>query len=164
VTSGRDCEWWQVWCDEEDRVTNTDFAAQLNVDDYPHPKISTLVLRYRDDAVVEHIYEECDDSENVGRYDYQYWPGTDQPAGMMPGLSVHDLGVHYKSRLVEVPPSTRGPLLEYIPVSMCGSKTSYSELDACFSRHGLAPEWKPLAYMTHSTDFGWVGDDEDVVL
>ena len=166
VSSGRrDCEWWQaVWCDEYDRITNTDFASQINVDKYPHPKMSTLVLRYRDDSVVEYIHEECDDTDEVGRYDYQSWPGTDVPSGTIPGFNVHGLGDHYERRLAEVPPRTRGPLLEYIPVSMCGSETSRGELVACLDRHGLAPGWEPLAHMTHVTDFGWIGVDKDVVL
>ena len=120
VSSGcQDCKWWEAaWCDEYDRLTNTDFALQLNVDTYPHPKMSTLVLRHRDDFVIEYVYEGCDDANEVGRYDYQSWPGTNVPSGTMPGLNVHDLGDHYKRRLAEVPPRTRGPLLEYIPVSM----------------------------------------------
>jgi len=54
ISSGRrDCEWWEAaWCDKYDRITNTDFASQLNVNTYPHQKMSTLVLRYRDDSVV----------------------------------------------------------------------------------------------------------------
>ena len=164
MASGQDCEWWQVWCSSNDRITNTDFAAQLNVDDYPHPKISTLVLRYRDDAVVEYVYEECDDYENVAKYDFQSWPGKDQPAGILPGYNIHDLDEHYERRIMEVPSYIRGPLLDYIAVSMCGSKTSYRALVHCFDRHGLSPEWTPLAYMKHLTDFGSFGDDTDVVL
>ena len=126
--------------------------------------MSTLVLRYRDDSVVEYVYEGCNDANKVGRYDYQSWLGTDVPSGMMPGLNVHNLGYYYERRLVEVPPRTGGPLLEYIPVLMCGSETSRGGLVACLDRHGLAPTWEPLEHMMHMTDFGWIGDDEDVVL
>ena len=126
--------------------------------------MSILVLRQRDDDVIEYIYERCVDDDNIARYDYQYWPHAHQPASILPGYNVHDLEGHYERRLAVVPSRIRGPLLEYVAVSKCGSKTSMDALVDCLYRHGSADEWIPLAHMRHVTDYGSFGDDEDVVL
>jgi len=68
--------------------------------------------------------------------------------------TVHDLEGHYERRLAVVPSSIRGPLLEYVTVSKCGSKTSMDALVDCLYRHGSADEWIPLAHMRHVTNYG----------
>ena len=95
------CSWWQP-CTTRITNTNTDFAAQWNIDDFPHVKQSTLVLRYRDNAIVEYYYMECNDSDNVGQYNFQSWPGSNQPAGVLLD-NIHNLEEHYERRIREVP-------------------------------------------------------------
>lgn len=64
---GNNCNWQeQLWCtptnnNESDKpiITNTDyFAAQINIQDYTHAKMSTLILRHVDEANVEYLYKE----------------------------------------------------------------------------------------------------------
>jgi hypothetical protein len=169
-SSDRVCDWWEVWCKSDENgddrvVTNVDFASRWN--DYPHPKMSVLVLRRRvddDGGGIEYAYEGCVDDDDIARYDHQYWPRADQPARILPGYNVHDLVDHYERRLAMVPSNIRGPLLEYVAISKCGWKTSTDDLVDCLYRHGSAEEWIPLAHMGHVTDYGAFGDDEDVVL
>ena len=158
VKSARDCAWWEVWCNPKEHITNTDFGAKFNANLYPHPKMSTLILRYRDNAVSEYIYKECIDIDNTGKYGFQSWPTYDQPADYLPGFNIHELVTHYQPRLMVVPPSIRGPLLEYSFVSKCGTKSKL-ELAGCLNENRLSPNWTTLAYMNHQSSLG----DNDVV-
>lgn len=148
-----------------ERITNTDFASQWHADDYPHPKQSTLVLRYRDDSKVEHIYKPCDDSKR-GTQNYQYWPSSDQPADMMWPWNIHEIEAHYERRLMKTPSSVRGPLLDYTSVTVCHDD-KIRDISRCLNRYdggmnGLegvsGDNWKPLATMSHVTNW-----DEDTV-
>jgi hypothetical protein len=160
VKSSQDCAWWEVlWCNPKEHITNTDFGSKFNADLYPHPKMSTLILRYRDNAVSEYIYKECTDIDNIGKYGFQSWPTYDQPADYLPGFNIHDLVTHYQPRLMVVPSSIRGPLLDYIFVSKCG-KLSKSALAGCLNENRLTSNWTTLAYMNHQSSLG----DNDVVL
>lgn len=161
------CSWYE-WCDT--RITNTDFAAQWNIDDFPHVKQNTLVLRYRDNAIVEYFFMECNDSDNVGQYNFQSWPGSNQPAGVFLD-NIHNLEEHYERRIREVPLSLRGPLLEYTSVAQCAKNQDLGSINACLDNYdqgmngieGVGPDWQTLAFMDHETDNGMFGVDHDMV-
>ena len=171
-SGGNNCDWWeQLWCtninndsnNNKPVITNTDFAAKINIEDYPHPKMSTLILRYVDGTNVEYVYKECNDDDYIKKYNFQSWPTFDQPSEILPGLNIHELDTHYEPRLLDVPSSIRSQLLDYLYVAMCGKK-SESTIANCLSDYGVTPkEWTMLAYMNHITDYGVVGTDEDVV-
>lgn len=170
IRSGRRCRWWNWWwCNPNDKITNTDFASIWNAGDYPHPKISTLVLRWRDNRRVEYIWKECKDSDKIGQYNFQSWPGEDNAYSIL--NDIHSLDEHYERRLVDVPIAIRGPTLEYASVSMCGYGTSLEEISDCLGNYsggidmglpGVGPEWEAFAFMNHQTDF-LLGTDQDVV-
>eukprot|EP00584_Thalassiosira_punctigera_P006901 CAMPEP_0172527490 /NCGR_PEP_ID=MMETSP1067-20121228/2164_1 /TAXON_ID=265564 ORGANISM="Thalassiosira punctigera, Strain Tpunct2005C2" /NCGR_SAMPLE_ID=MMETSP1067 /ASSEMBLY_ACC=CAM_ASM_000444 /LENGTH=86 /DNA_ID=CAMNT_0013311235 /DNA_START=25 /DNA_END=281 /DNA_ORIENTATION=+ len=86
--------------------------------------MSTLVLRLRDGTAVEYIWKECKDSDGVAQYDFQSWPAARQDALSLFGVSAGDVLLHwpgtYVERLLEVPRSIRGPMVEYASVLACG--------------------------------------------
>ena len=169
---GNNCDWWeQLWCtpinNDSDKpvITNTDFAAKINIQEYPHPKMSTLILRYVDGTNVDYVYKECNNDIHGNKYNFQSWPTSDQPAEILPGLNIHELDTHYKPRLLDVgvPTSISSQLLDYLFVAMCGKK-SESTLADCLTDNGItSEEWTMLAYMNHITDYSIIGTDEDVV-
>ena len=134
-----------------------------------HAKQSTIVLRWKNNAQVQYFYMECDDSDGIATYNYQNWPGENQPAGVID--RIHSLDEHYERRIAEVPPSTRGPLLEYASVSKCGYNYRENDVVTCLRKYnqqmnGLsgiyAYGWEMLAFMNHVHDNGIFGEDNDV--
>lgn len=63
-----------------------------------HAKQSTIVLRWKNNAQVQYFYMECDDSDGIATYNYQNWPGENQPAGVID--RIHSLDEHYERRIV----------------------------------------------------------------
>lgn len=122
-----------------------------------------LILRYRDDSKVEHIYKPCDDSKR-GTQSYQYLPSSDEPANIV--WDIHDIEEHYERRLMKTPSSVRGPLLDYTSVTMCHDD-NIQDISACLEGYergmngleGISEDgWTPLAAMNHVT-----ASDEDSV-
>ncbi len=59
---------------------------------------------------------ECNDSDNVITYNFQWWPG--QSGSFMD--NIHLLDQHYERRIMEVPLNIRGQeLLEYTSAAAC---------------------------------------------
>ncbi|KAL7531030.1 hypothetical protein ACHAXR_003807, partial [Thalassiosira sp. AJA248-18] len=170
ISSGDDCNEGEAGCFRGEHFTNTDFAANFNNNVYPHPKMSTLALRWRDKALVEYIESKCDDAEDVEQYEQQWWPGS-QPAQIQEGQNIHHLAKHYERRLVEVPEDIRGPLLEYASVSAC-HRNSATEVQDCLDAYsgegnmdlpGVGPlGWEVLAFMNHQAQL-MEGIDNDTV-
>ncbi|KAL7550419.1 hypothetical protein ACHAWF_017960 [Thalassiosira exigua] len=174
ISSGdSSCGSWWWWCNRNEHIESTDFAAQINNDNYPQPKMTTLILRVRDSDAFEYEWRECKDSDDASQDAYLWWPTTDQPAGMLPGSSgyIHDIESHYERRLMEVPPSIGGPLLAYSSVAKCGYETSRSKLEDCLKNYssrmhrlsGIGPQWQVAAFMNHKTYSGDDVTDQDVV-
>ena len=169
------CQWWQKWwCTSGRQVTNVDFASQTNVKEgYPHPKMSTLVLRQVDGSSnVEYTYKPCRSYDNVID-DCQWWPKSDEASNMIRN-NIHGLDDHYEQRLVQIPKYVRGPALEYVSVARCSYKSSYDEIQTClkqyntetFSRLGGVASlgWEPFAYMVHTEErtVGFLSDTDIV--
>lgn len=112
---------------------------------------------------------ECNDSDNVEQYNFQSWPGSNQPAGVVD--NIHNLDEHYARRIMEVPSSLRGPLLEYTSVAQCAYNQDLDSINACLDNYnqgvngiaGVGPDWQTLAFMVHETDNGMFGVDYDTV-
>lgn len=173
----RTCSWWErLWCTSGERVTDVDFASQLNVGEgYPHPKTNTLVLRWDEGRRrTEYAYRACRDDEDVGTYAHQWWPPAHLDSDMLPGYNVHNLDEHYERRLLQVPVGVRGPSLEYVSVARCAYEPSYGALRTCLNDYeresssglgGVADGgWQPVAYMQHRTEhnLGFLADTDTV--
>lgn len=128
--------------------TGVDFASQI-LAHYPHPKMSTLVLRKTrthgwfsswDDY--QHGWYECSDSDEVEIYDSQYYPDYWDP----PSISLHDIEL-YGERLNEfqnentdkfsdneAPSSVRtidSPWLKYLSVTWCTGHDDVQATNDC---------------------------------
>jgi hypothetical protein len=169
--------------DEDGEITNTDFAAQINLDEgYPHPKMSTLVLRLHN-GVYEHDFYECQDADNEHIYNFQWFPDVDQDDDL--SGHIHSIEPSYEPRLKKVDLAIRGPLLEYGSAAVCVySETEDEENDSisrnnavlCLANYktrqsnnnlpGVWPTWKIIAWMNRhdilDDDIVYVlGNDED---
>ena len=153
-----------------------DFAAQINVKEgYPHPKMSTLVVRLGEGWRTEYTYRACRDYEGRDVYEHQWWPAADLAAGYLGGFNNHRLDAHYEARLRHVPEGVRGPSLEYVSVAYCAAKPSFSGIAACLNDYdeetasrtgGVAIYgWELLAHMEHAHDgVRWFHDTDNVVV
>ncbi len=149
-------------------ITNTDFASHWNADDSPHPKMSTLVLLWKDDSQVEYWFKECKDEDDWYEYDFQWWPHHSQTASVV--NHIHSIDWNYERRLQQVPANVRGPSLDYAAIANCGYGTSVQEVTDCHENYSTRENglpgidtsvWKVAAYMNYQYGYG---DNDPVVV
>jgi hypothetical protein len=165
------CQWYEFWCQEASgtRITNVDFASQINVGDgYIHPKIDTLILRSVD-GVTEYELEACQDG--TYQHGFQWWPGADVPSDMIPGYNIHKLDEHYEARLMNVKSSVAGPLLSFASAAQCTYADSVSQCLRSYRQDNInnipgvsALGYEVFAQMNHESKFLSSSDYDSVTV
>jgi len=177
---------WTYWWGNI--ITNTDFAAQINAgNNYPHPKISTLVLRWVEGGKNEYLWYECKDSDKAIEYSWQYYPDKNAMSNMMGHC--HSIKEEYEPRMQTFYDGTSSPLdsdasalalqspslLDYTSAAYCmGNRfPTKADMTSCLENYpnkhpgewgdgpvqGLAPlGWEVYAHMNHVD-----GNDQDHV-
>lgn len=175
---------WKGWWGY---ITNTDFAAIMNAKhDYPHPKMSTLVLRLYEGGKQEYLWFECKDSDDEYEYSWQYFP--DKNARSSTKNDIHDIQVDYEPRMQAFNDGSSSPLysdasafarqspslLDYVSAAYCVWFPTEADMTSCLKGYpekhtgeggndpvqGLAPlGWEVYANMNHVD-----GNDQDHVM
>ena len=130
--------------------------------------MDTLILR-KVDGVYNYVFEPCRDE--TYRHAFQWWPGSDVPSDMIPGFHIHSLEGHYETRLMNVPSSVSGPMLNYASAAQCIHSDSVSECLRTYKQHNLnnvqgvtSLGYEVLAQMYHESQFMTSTDKDGVIV